>query len=589
MSRFRRNAVNESGAVAILVALMLVPVLFGTVALCVDVSRWFALLERVQRAADSAALAAAPLWSVNRAAAHEAALDAAARNGYSANSGTVVDVVQGDRPEQVRVRISSRVTNVWGAVVGQPDRVLTRQAEATYAPPLGLGSSCNLFGNEPDPASGDGSDAADASGSAMSGQCPFGRQPHFWATIAGPDTAKETGDRFATRWCASTVSGCVQGRNTDYYGTDGQPWYFYRVTVRAPVASMSVQIFDPALVDVGDQCERLTHRSGTDSAWPGVDRANPYVSDAITRYAFGSAATVPVNSGSFCTGDSVPVQSAGMPVAVTSFALHSPTSSGNPWRAPVLSNCVRQFSGFSLSSTQLTAALGSQALSDRPLQRVFRQWITLCTITAPEVGDYFLQVRTNVGVGSATPARMADPTEDSNFVGVGQNRFALRVTASGAQDNVIVSALERMPLFTNASGAHTTFLLARVPSVAAGSSLRVEFFDVGDAQSPVQVALRAPVAAQGVGPLACWALGDVRGSPTVPLSLPTCSLDGVSVNSGFNGATQVIEVPLSRDYACADDVPSDCWFSVDIDYPAGARDTTTWTASLQGDPVRLVR
>jgi hypothetical protein len=61
------------------------------------------------------------------------------------------------------------------------------------------------------------------------------------------------------------------------------------------------------------------------------------------------------------------------------------------------------------------------------------------------------------------------------------------------------------------------------------------------------------------------------------------------VNSGFNGATQVIEVPLSRDYACADDVPSDCWFSVDIDYPGGARDTTTWTASLQGDPVRLVR
>jgi len=589
MRRLGHRPGADSGAVAILVALMMVPVLLGTVALCVDVSRWFALLERVQRAADAAALAAAPLWNVNRIAAHEAALDAAGRNGYAVDSRTVVDVVQGERPEQVRVLISSRVANVWATVVGQPERVLTRQAEATYAPPLGLGSSCNLFGNEPDPASGDGSDAADASGSAISSQCPFGRQPHFWATIAGPDTAKETGDRFATRWCGSAASGCVQGRNADYFGTDGQPWYFYRVTVRAPVASMTVQIFDPALVDVGDQCERLTHRSATDSAWPGVDRANPYVSDASTRYAFGSAATVPANSGSFCTGDSVPNQLAGMPVAVTSFALHSPTPSGNPWRAPVLTNCVRQFSGFSLSPSQLTAALGSQALGDRPLQRVFRQWITLCTITSPQVGDYFLQVRTNVSAGSATPARMADPAEDPNLVGVGQNRFAVRVTAAGTQDNVIVSALERMPVFTNASGAHTTFLLARVPSVAAGSSLRVEFFDVGDAQSPVQVALRAPAAARGLGSLACWALGDVRGSPTAPLSLPTCSLDGVSVNSGFNGATQVIEVPISRDYACADDVPTDCWFSVDIDYPGGARDTTTWTASLQGDPVRLVR
>jgi hypothetical protein len=588
MSRFRCRA-SDSGAVAIFVALIMLPVLLGTVALCVDVSRWFAVLERLQRAADASALAAAPLWNVNRAAARAAAQDAAARNGYPADVNTVLEVGEGSVPEHVRVRITSRVTNVWGGAIGQSQRLLSRQADATYAPPLGLGSTCNLFGNEPEPASGDGSDLADASGSVLSSQCPFGRQPHFWATIAGPDTAKETGDRFATRWCASYASGCVQGRNIDYYDGDGQPWYFYRISVRSPVASMSVQIFDPALVDVGDQCERLEHRSATDSHWPGADQANRYVTDATTRYAFGSAGTVPSNGGEFCTGDSVPIESAGKALAVTSFALHSPTSSGNPWRAPVLANCVRQFAGWSLTPSKLTSALTSTAANDQQLQRVFRQWITLCTITAPEVGDYLLQVRTNIGFGTATPARMADPSEDGNLLGVGQNRFAIRVSSPGAQASVVVSALERMPLFTNASGAHTTFLLARVPTFAAGSSLRVEFFDLGDAQAPVQVLVRPPAGARGLGALSCWALGDVRGSPSAPLALPTCSLEGVSVNSGFNGVTQAMEISIPRDYACADDVPTDCWFTVDINYPTAARDTTTWTAVLQGDPVRLVR
>ena len=52
---------------------------------------------------------------------------------------------------------------------------------------------------------------------------------------------------------------------------------------------------------------------------------------------------------------------------------------------------------------------------------------------------------------------------------------------------------------------------------------------------------------------------------------------------------QRIDVTIPTDYGCVDDDPTDCWYRVAIDYGADTRDTTTWSASIEGDPVRLVR
>ena len=62
----RRRVSHDSGAVAVYVALML-PILLIFTAIAVDISRWYVELQRVQRAADAGALAAAPFMPSNLA------------------------------------------------------------------------------------------------------------------------------------------------------------------------------------------------------------------------------------------------------------------------------------------------------------------------------------------------------------------------------------------------------------------------------------------------------------------------------------------------------------------------------------------
>ena len=596
----RTRLAQESGAIAIVVALVFVPILMGGAALGIEVSRWFAILERVQRAADAAALAAAPQWTSARADAVAAAREAVRRNGYLLTGSTRLDLVSGSAAGTVRATLTVSVSNPLGAALGEPARELTRMSEAGYSAPISMGSSCNVVGDEPDPASGDLTDPADGTGSVASSLCAYGRRPHLWASIAGPDTSKVTGDRFASRWCTNGNSGCRANNNLDYRGygsaatgaTDGQPSYFLRVTVRRPVPSMTVQLFDPAFVDVGDACDRMPKRSATDPSWPGLATPNPYVRDAARRYAFGSRTTTPASSGEYCTGDTTSVAVATPAAAlrapvVTSFALHAPTNSGDPWRAPVLPTCVRQYPGWILTPLAMTAALTTPG--DPALQRYFRQWVTVCTVIAPQVGDYYLQVRTNIGAGRASSMRMTDPREDADATGTGLNRFSVRVNTPGDQEAVSVAGVERLGLYVNVPAGRTTFLLARVGSAAAGSTLRVELFDLGDAQAPAILALLRPPLAAGTWPARCMALGEPRGSPLAPADLPNCELTGVSSASGFNGKIQHVAIELPADYRCVDNDPTDCWFRIAVDYPSSVFDTTTWTASLEGDPVRLIQ
>ncbi len=226
---------------------------------------------------------------------------------------------------------------------------------------------------------------------------------------------------------------------------------------------------------------------------------------------------------------------------------------------------------------------------DPALQRYFRQWVTVCTVIAPQVGDYYLQVRTNIGSGRASATRMADPREDADASGTGLNRFSVRVDTPGDQEAVSVAGFERLGLYVNVPSGRTTFLLARVGSAAAGSTLRVELFDLGDAQAPATLTLVRPPAAGGTWPARCVALGEPRGSPIAPVELAHCELTGVSSASGFDGKLQQVAIELPSDYRCVDDDPTDCWFRVAIDYPSSVFDTTTWSASLEGDPVRLIR
>src|SRR6185437_12279530 len=77
------------------------------------------------------------------------------------------------------------------------------------------------------------------------------------------------------------------------------------------------------------------------------------------------------------------------------------------------------------------------------------------------------------------------------------------------------------------------------------------------------------------------------GSGPVSGSLPTCS---VTVTSAFNGRWQKIDVSIPDGYTCDDGHQSGCWVRLKFNYGAGndVHDVTAWSASLEGDPVRLV-
>jgi Flp pilus assembly protein TadG len=78
-ARFRRD---QTGQVLVLVALMLVPLL-GFTGIVADVAWYEVSLMRIQRAADAAALAGVVYLPGNVPGARNAALQEAAKNGYT--------------------------------------------------------------------------------------------------------------------------------------------------------------------------------------------------------------------------------------------------------------------------------------------------------------------------------------------------------------------------------------------------------------------------------------------------------------------------------------------------------------------------
>lgn len=52
----------------------------------------------------------------------------------------------------------------------------------------------------------------------------------------------------------------------------------------------------------------------------------------------------------------------------------------------------------------------------------------------------------------------------------------------------------------------------------------------------------------------------------------------------FDNEHLQIRIAIPNDYTCS----TDCWWTIKVSYPGGANDTTTWSARIEGNPVRLV-
>jgi len=557
-SRLRDSRLRENGYVAVMTALLLV-VLMSLAAFAVDVGHWYLVGQQEQRAVDAAAMAGVTYLPSDSASAFSTAQTYSKINGFQngVNSTTVTPGLDG-RPTRLKVSVNRTVSNFFGSLMGVPTTTIGRTAVADFAGPVPMGSPCNRFGNNPDP------------GSTESTACA-GVLGQFWANVNSPLASKVNGDAYqSSAGCSGSVDGCTGSVNNDY-ATDG---YYYTVSVKTPMPSLTIELFDPVWVNTGLSCDTNFGTGGT----LATTAANSVVSDPTSRYAAGAA-------GAYCSGDNL---YGGSQVMNTQFTVRDPGTS--PWDTatfPVHAGCQKTYPGYSgtlfnvldqyTSGTTPRSTYNKDSTGTTTSPTIvdgFRRWTTLCTIANPVVGDYLIQVKTNVG-GAFNNANAG-------------NRFAIRAFGTGNLDKESLSIFgrEKMGIYSNAPGTTTEFHLARVPTAAAGQILKVRLFDVGDSTASGKIYIVFPPDAAN-GPFAgCTGTGPASGAFT------GCMFNVIYSGgaSDHNGKWQTVSVPIPANYSCTDSDYTKCWVRLKYDYLGGnPTDVTAWTASIEGDPVRLVQ
>ncbi len=513
---------------------MLLTLLMGLSAFAVDVGNWYYVGEKAQRAADAAALSGVTSLPGSPASAYSTAQAFSATNGFTnGTNATVSTAVVSGRPTRLQVTVTRTVNNIFGALLGVPTKTISRTAVADYAGPVPMGSPCNEYGDDPE---GDGRRSGNCSASGA-----------FWANIGSPYGTKVSGDAYQDNVC-SGEDGCTGSVNNDY-DPNG---YVYLVTVRAPINGLTIQAFDPAQVVVGDYCDSGNLDGAKDLATSDVPVSNP-----STRYDKGA--------GSWCTGDQ-PLNSTDG-VFTTRFNVFSPGS--NPWNPlgwPQVA--TKDFKGYNGTLTDRLSNKKPDYDKDGVATN-FRRWVNLYSTTGTiGPGTYAIQATTNLA-GNATKG--------------GHNRFGLRAfgASSGDKDKISVAGFTKMGMYGNTPNGTSKFYLAKVPSGAHGQLFNIRLYDIGDGAKAGSTIKVLPPSETGGGFSGCKGSGVQNGA------LTDCT---ISVNSSYNGKWQTISVPIPVDYSCTDSSPTGCWVRLEFYYGSGSTpaDTTSWTASIEGDPVRLV-
>ena len=254
--------------------------------------------------------------------------------------------------------------------------------------------------------------------------------------------------------------------------------------------------------------------------------------------------------------------------------MRDPEQSGYPLAAPVHTGCTRQYGGWQPSgSTYFTTRLvSSNGSYDVNLAKNFRQWSQLCTITNPTVGDYCIQVRTNLTSGSTSSTALNSTADNPLVTWNGHNRFALRAVVNGTSSNVTLAGYGEMSIYANAPAADTQFYLSRVNAASAGmSNMDIALFDAGDASEAGTITIIPRPTRR-------------RGCVDVDLQLSRsrrcCGDSCVSIHSGklsthqrvkhdrghqrggYQGNFRPLRVSLPADYSCNEASQFGCWFKI---------------------------
>ncbi len=587
IERSRTRHGNERGFFMVWFAVTFVA-LTAFAGLALEYNRWQQISTRAQKAADAAALGGAVFLPENTGnKAFTTAQTVSAANGFkNGTNGVTVTTAVGSLPNQLKVSVAIKTHNPFGAIVGYNTTTIVRSSVAEYQLPQNLGSPQNSFGNDPESASA---------------------QPQFWGNLFGPSSAKEKGDAVQSAGPSAAASlcnadNCVSSVNKDY-DPNG---YFYGIDVPAGTSgALDVQVFDPAFVHVGDNCG-----SSDGNAKNSLVAAATLTAAQIPGYT-GSVTPATrydwQGSSAFCSGDNYYGDGSNSSAPWTTWTLRAPdVSTWDPSNNPIV--CQAEFPGVypetsnglpggTINANQMKTLL-QQATPypgtnpARTFASFFRQWVTLCSVANPIEGTYFLQVQTATKIdGSATPN------------GGGSNRFSIRVGAGGnytTTNGIHLYGNQKMSAYANAAGANTQFYLTKVLPGEAGKTLVLNFYDTGDASQPGTLAVLPPADSNVSGGLFSNCLftkppGNSSGPPWGSFSATSSGCQITNVSSGgspsYNGQWVTWEIPIPSDYTCDASDSLGCWVKLQFVYPAGTNvtDTTTWSAYILGEPVRIIK
>lgn len=563
--RLLRQLSHDDGFTIALTALMLVPLMAFT-ALAVDLGAWYARASQIQRAADAASLAGVEALPRGDGAATAAALRVAADNGFVHGEDDVTVVVEPLPPDQVRVTIrDASVTQYFTSIFRDPTDnpvIIERSSLAEYVPPVRMGSPRNFLGTWYGSGTGGNSRVSDG--------IPTAAWERFWLSISSPCSPMEDGDlRQAThrvQFSGSSFNGCNTGQSNDEFYRERGYLYGIKVPDDWNGGQLNIQVFD------APYCA-------------GVTPTNDLVS----------------SSSSF----------------TTRYTIYREGFESSPIRTLTLQG---KGSGQSVNSSNPCHSNHSPRWHDR--------WQNLTPAFTPVPGaTYIVQVQAPRGLHSGNGR---GPANNFALRAYGSNTGWRACTTDDRDRSTVawpsvpesrcpqVFAYEDLSVYTLFQGGpggslqSISWFLASIGPEHSGKTLQIELFDPGEGASYIEVLnplgqshpftwqVRRQLASEGTPGGPGWGPGVITGPPGLPLN-PSTGEPQVGPNRSsnryrYNERVLQLRVQLPENMSNPPSHPThpgfgnSTWWK--IQYTGGSQasnDRTTWTVTVFGDPVRLIR
>lgn len=197
-------------------------------------------------------------------------------------------------------------------------------------------------------------------------------------------------------------------------------------------------------------------------------------------------------------------------------------------------------------------------------------WDSICTIPNAAAGIYVVEVSV---------------AGNTNVI----NGYSMRSVVGGSVSNdTQVYGLGAMSLWQFETGSNPIFKIARLDEIYAGSELIISLWDVSDIGASATIDFENPNASAPINNLNCTVqtrtqTGGGASGYGADSGGSNCRLSFTS--SQYNNRWLDFKFDVPPDYTCSG---GDCWVYVSYDAASGITDRTTWTASVNGQPIHLV-